>query len=294
MRDFEFLQPLSVAQASQWLSLHGEDCRAMAGGTALLLAMRQRLANPSFVIALPSLAAANPLLNTIDYDPVRGLRIGALCRHIDIATSALVQAYYPILARVFSELANPQVRNQGTIGGNLCYGDPTTDPPGILMALGAQVVLQGANAGRVQRTLPLDEFLVDFFETDLEVGEVLSHVVVPPLGDVYVAKYQRFLRTAAEHRPMVNVSIVYRTSIAGALKRCEDVRIVVGATVPVARRLTGAERLLEGSVITPVLALEVALAASQEIICIEDFRGSETYRRDMVNVMIRRMLLDVE
>jgi len=161
MRDFDFLQPTSVSEASRMLADLGEDCRVMAGGTALLLVMRQRMLNPSHVISVDRIAP----LQGIDWDDRLGLRIGALSRHADIARSDVVRAHHPMLAEMAGLVANPQVRNQGTLGGNLCYGDPSTDPPGLLMALDAQVVLQSS---RGQRVLGMQDFLLDFFATAIE------------------------------------------------------------------------------------------------------------------------------
>ena len=142
MRDFDFLQPTSIAEASRMLADLGDDCRVMAGGSALMLAMRQRMLTPSHIVSIARLDA----LRGISFDAREGLRIGALSRHCDVARSPLVQQHYPMLAAMAAQVANPQVRHQGTIGGNLCYADPATDPPSCLLALDARVTL--AKIGR--------------------------------------------------------------------------------------------------------------------------------------------------
>lgn len=282
MRDFEFLQPTSVAEASRMLAELGDECRVMAGGTALMLVMRQRMVSPTHVIS----AASLPALRGITFDPQRGLRIGALERHTDIARSALVQRHYPMLAAMAAQVANPQVRNQGTLGGNLCYGDPSTDPPGCLMALGAQVVL---GSSRGERVLPMEEFLVDFYTTAIEPDEILVEVRVPPLPADAEGRYTRFRRTAAEHRPLASVSLLARRD--GAL--CHEARIVVGASVPVPRRLPGAEDFLRGKTVTTDVAAQAADMVAAEMAAISDARGSEDYRRDMVRVVARRTIADL-
>lgn len=279
MRDFDFLQPATVAEASRMLADLGEECRLMAGGTALMLVLRQRMLTPTHIVSAGKLGA----LRGIDFDASRGLRIGALSRHSDIAQSALVQQHYPMLASMAARVANPQVRNQGTLGGNLCYGDPSTDPPGCLMALDAQVVLASA---RGERVLPLEEFLVDYFTTAIEPDEVVVEVRVPAPAVDLSGLYTRFKRTAAEHRPLASVSLVARHEGA----QCREARIVVGASVPVPRRLARAEQFLAGKTVTHAVAEEAADIVAADIEPISDLRGSDDYRREMVRVSARRTI----
>ncbi len=280
MRDFDFLEPATVAEATRMLSDLGEDCRAMAGGTALMLAMRQRMLTPTHIVSLARLDA----LRGIDFDPVRGLRIGALSRHGDVARASVVQKHYPMLADMAARLANPQVRNQGTIGGNLCYADPATDPPGCLLALDAQVVLDGI---RGERVLPMQAFLVDYYQTALQPDELLREIRIPPPQPGSKGHYARFLRTAAEHRPLVNLAITLRQTQAGPVSA---VRMVTAASTAIPTRATRAEALLEGRTITPALAAEAAALVAADIEPLSDQRGSADYRRAMVRVTARRSL----
>jgi carbon-monoxide dehydrogenase medium subunit len=279
MRDFEFLQPASVAEASRMLADLGDESRVMAGGTALMLVMRQRMLTPTHIVSAAGLRA----LRGISFDPQRGLRIGALERHTDIARSPVVQQHYPMLAAMAAQVANPQVRNQGTLGGNLCYADPSTDPPGCLMALDAQVVLGSA---RGERVLSMEEFLVDFYVTAIEPDEIVVEVRVPPPLRDTSGLYTRFRRTAAEHRPLASVSLVTRRDGA----TCHDARIVVGASVPVPRRLQRAEEFLRGKTVTADVAAQAADMVAADMAAISDSRGSEEYRRDMVRIVARRTI----
>jgi aerobic carbon-monoxide dehydrogenase medium subunit len=279
MRDFEFLQPTTIREASRMLADLGDEARLMAGGTALMLVMRQRMLSPTHVVSATRLEP----LRGIEFDATRGLRIGALCRHSDIARSDVVRRHYPMLASMAARVANPQVRNQGTLGGNLCYADPATDPPGCLMALGAQVLLASS---RGERVLSIEDFLVDYFATALEPDELVVEVrVAPPAADE-TGLYTRFRRTAAEHRPLASVSVVARHD--GTL--CRQARIVVGAAVPVPLRLRRAEAFLEGKRVTQEVALEAAAMVATDIEPISDIRGSEDYRREMVRVNAGRTL----
>lgn len=279
MREFEFLQPRSTSEASRMLADLGDDCRVMAGGTALLLAMRQRMVAPTHVVSALQIEG----LRGISLDPRDGLRIGALVKHAELARSELVQRHYPVLAAMAAQVANPQVRNQGTLGGNFCYADPATDPPGCLMAHGAQLVLASAHG---QRVLSVEEFLVDYYVTALEPDELLTEIRVPvPQADVG-GRYTRFMRTAAEHRPLASVSLMTRRD--GAL--CREARLVVGASVAIPGRLTRAEEFLEGRIITEMVAAEAADIVAADIEPISDTRGSAEYRREMVRVACRRTI----
>ena len=277
MLDFDFLEPDSVAEASRMLADLGDDCRVIAGGTALMLGMRQRMLTPSHLVSLGRLGA----LRGIALDERGGLRIGALTLHAEIAASPVVRERFPMLASMAARVANPQVRNQGTIGGNLCYADPSTDPPGCLLALNAQVVLASA---RGERVLSMSDFLVDYYTTALEPDELLSEIRVPALPADASGQYARFLRTAAEHRPLVSVAFVARRQ--GAV--CTEARIAVGASTPIPVRLPRAEAWLAGKSVTAEVAAEAADIVAADIEPVSDARGDADFRRDMVRVVARR------
>ncbi|HWL28683.1 MAG TPA: xanthine dehydrogenase family protein subunit M, partial [Burkholderiaceae bacterium] len=256
MRDFNYLEPTSVEQASRMLAdLDDEEVRVIAGGTALTLTMRQRMVLPTHLVSMAKIDR----LRGIEFDDKTGLRIGALARHSDVARSPLVRQHFPVLASMAERVANPQVRNQGTIGGNLCYGDPSTDPPSCLLALDATVAL-GSTRG--ERTMSLEEFIVDYFETALESDEILMEIRVPPLPQGMTGIYSRFLRTAAEHRPLVSVALVaHRDNEAG----CRDARLAVGASTPIPMRMRHAEAFLQGREVNAAVAAEVADIVAQDI-----------------------------
>ena len=279
MHDFEFLEPASVAEASRMAADLGEDVRFIAGGTALMLALRQRMLSPSHLVSLARLAP----LRGIAFDARRGLRIGALALHAEIAEHPLVRQHAPMLAEMAAQVANPQVRNQGTLGGNLCYADPATDPPTCLLALDARVRLA---SHRGTRELPLAEFIVDYYTTALEPDELVQDILVPPQPADAVGRYARFLRTAAEHRPMASVAARLRRHGATCIEAC----IVIGAATPVPARLARAEACLAGRPVTTDLVAEAADIAAADLSPLDDLRGSAEYRRAMVRVQLRRTL----
>lgn len=277
MLDFDFLEPASVDEAARMLADLGDECRVIAGGTALMLGMRQRMLAPTHLVSLGRLQA----LRGIALDASGGLRIGALTRHAELAASPLVRERWPMLASMAERVANPQVRNQGTLGGNLCYGDPSTDPPGCLLALDAQVLLASP---RGERLLPMGDFLVDYYTTALEPDELLVEIRVPAMPADAQGRYARYLRTAAEHRPLVSVAFVARRE--GAL--CTGARIAVGASTPIPLRLPRAEAFLAGKTVTAAVAAEAAALVAADIEPVSDARGDADYRRAMVQVVARR------
>jgi carbon-monoxide dehydrogenase medium subunit len=214
------------------------------------------------------------------------LRIGALTLHAEVARSPIVQMHYPMLASMAARVANPQVRNQGTIGGNLCYADPATDPPGCLMALDAEVVVTGTQGDRV---MGIEEFLIDYYTTALAPDELLSEIRIAPPEPGTTGLYSRFLRTAAEHRPLASVAASARRSGTG----CHSIRIAVGASTPIPLRLRRAEAFLAESEVTSDRLSEAADIVAADIEPVSDQRGAAEYRREMVRVVARRTLLEL-
>ena len=277
MNDFDYLEPGTIADACALLAMHGEDARAIGGGTALLLAMRQRMLSPTHLVSLQRVQG----LRGVHVAPDGTLVIGAATRHAELAAAPAVRAGWPMLATMAGNLANPQVRNQGTVGGNLCYADPSTDPPACLLALDAQVLLQGPQG---QRVLPLSAFLVDFFTTALAGDELLVEIRVPALPAGMAGSYVRHLRTPAAHRPLVTLAVLLQWQGS----TCSAARIALGAAIPVARRLPSAEALLTGRAPDATLVAQVAEHIATGIDPLSDQRGSADYRRDIVRVLAHR------
>lgn len=280
MRNFEFLEPRTVAEASRMLSDHGEDARLLAGGTSLLLLMRQRLVSPSHVIYLGGL----PGLDRIEVDERNGLRIGALTRHTAIEGHPGVRTKYPMIAEMVRRVANPQIRNMGTIGGNLCYGDPASDPPACFLALGGEVK---AIRGSQERVIRLDDFFTDYYENALSPDEVLTEVRIPPLPKNCVGVYTRFTTTAAEPRPLVAVGLLLTLD---GRETCREARLALGAVTPFPVRLGKVEEFLRGKRLGADALTQAGEIAATEIRPQSDFRGSAEYRKDVVKVMVRRTL----
>lgn len=273
---FDYQEPTTLKKAFALMEKHGDDARVIAGGTSLIIMMRQRLLMPKVVISLNRI----PKFDKITFNAKDGLRIGAGARHRDIELSPAVKKHYPLLHETFRKVAQPRIRNMGTVGGNLAAGDPLTDPGASLIALDAEVALASSKG---QRRLRLDEFFIDYYQTALEPGELLTEIHVPPPvrpGWSHI----KFTPRSIEDFATVGVAI----TVKAADGNCEDVRLglnSVGATIVRARK---AEEVLRGRAITDAALQELGEVASTECDPTDDNRGSAEYKLDLVKVLVRR------
>ena len=277
MIDFEYHAPTSLDQVFDLLDKYGDDSRVMAGGTALVIQMKQRLSQPGHVIGMRRVGS----LNAIESTP-EGLRIGALCTQRQIENSELVGKEVPLVADTFRKVATPRIRNMATIGGGLVNGDPNQDPPPSLIALGASAVMTSKSGDRV---VLLEEFFIDYYETDVQPGEILTSVMVPhaPAGSGSV--YLKFLPRTADDYGTVNVAAVVSKEQDGT---CKDVRIVLGAAGVTPIRAKDAEDALRGKPLTAENIRAAAALVKDAVDPLEDFRGSAEYKTDMAEVFARR------
>jgi carbon-monoxide dehydrogenase medium subunit len=173
MTPFEYRTPKSLKEVHANLKEFGSDAKLVAGGTALIIMMKQRLVRPSCLISLRSVRG----LNGIELQN-GGLRIGGLATHRQLETSPLIRRRLPVLAETYHHVATLRVRNMATVGGGLAHADPNQDPPPSLIALGATLKATSANGSRV---IPMDEFFKDYYETVLNPDELITEVMVPKL-----------------------------------------------------------------------------------------------------------------
>ena len=273
---FEYLAPTSLDEACGLLQEHGDNAKLLAGGTALVMWMRMGLLSPGFVIDLERV----PGLDGIAFDPADGLRIGAGVKHRDLELCPEVREHYPLLQETFYKVAQPRIRLMATVGGNLCHGDPLTDPGASFMALDAEVTLRGS---RGERTLSVEDFFVDYYETALEPDEILTSVrVPPPAGTAW--SHIKFTPRSEEDFATVGVAV----TMSGEGRRCDDVRIALNSVGPTIFRARAAEDVLRGRDITPERVEEAGAAAAESSDPIEDVRGTPAYKRDLVAVFVRR------
>jgi aerobic carbon-monoxide dehydrogenase medium subunit len=276
MIKFDYLEPATLAEALSLLEQHGDSARVIAGGTSLIIWMRQLLLMPKVVIGLGRI----PDLDTITFNVQEGLRIGAGARHRDIELSAAVKQHYPLLHETFRKVAQPRIRNMGTIGGNLAGGDPLTDPGASLIALDAELTLTSSNG---TRTMLVEDFFVDYYQTALEPGELLTGIRVPPPqrpGWSHI----KFTPRSVEDFATVGVAITLRVQE----RTCEDARLALNSVASTIVRAKRAEEVLRGRRLTDEVLREAGEVAASEVDPVDDNRGSADYKRDLVKVLVRR------
>lgn len=271
MRNFDLLEPKTVTEACRMLDA-GEDVRPVSGGTALLILVKQGLLRPHTLVNLKKLEGANGITR----DAAGAVRIEAMATIHEVETSPVVREHLPVLAAACHQVANIRIRHLATIGGNLAHGDHQSDPPGVLVALDAEVELSGAGG---VRTLKLADFLLGTYETALEPGEMVTAVTVPPVKGRLVGDYLKFTTGSSEERPCAGITALVR--LEG--ERAVEARLAVGAVGPRPLLLCQADPSE-----TDIEAM--AGRAAEEIDPIPDLRGSADYKRHLVRVLGRRAL----
>lgn len=281
MRDLEILEPKSVGEAIQLLVDLGDEAKIISGGTAVVLMYAQRLIAPRYLVSLARIAG----LNYIRHEPGTGLKLGALTTHHEVETSALVREKSPILADVFHKVANIRIRNQATVGGVLAEADYASDPPAVLIGLGAQVQIQGPNG---QRSLPVEDLIKGFYETTLAPDEIITEIVVPDMSPNTGGQYIKFVTRSSEDRPCVGVAaIVHRRPD----NICTSLNVVVGAVSGKPQKINEAQLVAQDQMITESLAREVGRRYAEGIEPLSDMRGSSWYRKQIIEVLVRRAIL---
>jgi carbon-monoxide dehydrogenase medium subunit len=276
----ELLEPRSVDEAVLLLAQHADEAKIIAGGTAVVLMLQNRLISPGYLISLGRIGG----LDDIKYEPGAGLRIGGLATIRQAETSPSVREHLPVLAETFAEVANVRVRNAATVGGNLAEADYASDPPAVLVGLRARVK---AASQRGVREISLTEFFKDFYETALAEDEILTEVAVPELSPNWRSAYLKYVSRSSEDRPCVGAAAFVDLDEDGL---CRELRVVVSAVAETPREVADAEALARGERLTDELIGEVAERYAEAIDPLSDLRGSAWYREQMIRVFVRRAI----
>ncbi len=272
---FVIHEPKSVEKASALLTAHGPEAAIYAGGTELLVVMKERLAHFPHLVNIKTI----PGLGEISLD-TSSISIGALATHRAIERSALVREQLPVLAELEAHVANVRVRAAGTIGGNLCFAEPHSDPATLLVAWGTTLTLTSAEGAR---ELPVEDFFLGMLETARQHDEVLTSIRVPLLPNDAVSAYERF---KIHERPTATVAVVLRL----AADEIVEARIVAGSVGPRPIRLPLAEAMLVGQRPVGALFASAAERARDEVEVTEDQFESSDYKRHLVRVLAERAL----
>ena len=272
LREVEYARPATVEEAISLLAGY-EGARPLAGGQTIVNVMKARAAAPDVLVDLGDLVE----LRTIGFSPDGLLEIGAMVTCTHLVGSSEVEVSRPILAEVASTIGDVQVRNRGTVGGNVCVSDPTNHLPPLLVALGAGFTIRGQES---ERTVPADAFFVGVYMTAVGEGELLTKIVVPPssgAGDgfagVTIGKHGTYIANAA-------------ASVSG-----EGVRIALGCVAAVPVRATAMEERLAGSDFSEDTVRAAAEGLGASLDPPSDVHGSAAYRRHLAEVSAVRAVL---
>jgi carbon-monoxide dehydrogenase medium subunit len=273
LQQLQLVQPTTIAEASQALGEFGERAKIYAGGAELLLLLRQKLLDTEILIDIKNIAE----LQQIHAD-ASGINVGACITHHALATDPAIQGHAPAFAYAESQVANVRVRNQGTLGGNLCFNDPHSDPGAALLVHNASVTVANYKG---ERQLPLEDFFQDMYATALRPNEILSTVQVPPLPDGMRSVYLRLHRY---QRPTLGIAAAVQ-SMDGVIADC---RLAVGCAGPKPLRLTELEIQLKGINLGDAKKLvnEQKQSLADLLRPVSDLLGSAEYKLYMTCVML--------
>jgi CO/xanthine dehydrogenase FAD-binding subunit len=279
---FEYLAPRSLAEAGRLLRQHAGQAAVLAGGTDLLLHMKERKTAPAYLIGLKSI----PDLDYLLWDPRGGLSIGPLATVHSLEISPLVKERYPILKQAAAVLGSLQVRNLATVAGNLCSALPSADMAPALVVLGARLRVKG---GGRQRSIAVEDFFLAPGKCALDPGELLSEVRVPaPPANSGMVYLKHMTRSA------MDLSIVGVAALIGFEKgRCKTVRICLGTAGPRPLRASRAEAVLSGQKLDSSLIQQAAAIAARDAQVRSSQRASEEYRREIIKTLTNRALRQI-
>jgi len=283
LRAFEYHAPTSLNEAIALLQEHGERALPLAGGTDLVVQMKEnatKFPGPSHIVSLLRV----PELGGIEFSETEGLRIGAGATMTEVAESPLIHERYPAIAEGAALVGSYQTMNMATVGGNLCNAAPSADIAPPLLVFEAEVVIAGPSGGR--RSLPLEEFFLGPGKTALTTGELLAEVRVPVPPTATGSAYAR--HTPRKQMDIAVVGVAAALTVADG--RIERARVALGAAAPMPMRAGRAEAQLEGEAASPEVLARATDSAVEECSPISDVRGSAEFRRHIVRVMTERIL----
>lgn len=277
--EFEYLEPKTMEEAISLASQLGLRCKVMAGGTDVIVLMKEKVIKPEYIVDLKNIEG----LDALEYTPGQGLRIGSLTKLRTIEKSEVVKENFPAVADAAHYVASTQVRSKGTMAGNICNASPSCDTAPILIALGATVSTEGP-AG--QSKIDVEKLFTGPKKTVLEQGEIVTEILIPDMKPGQGAAYIKHAYRKAMDLAIVGVA----ASVTVKGGKCQDARIALGAVAATPIRAKGAEALLIGKEITDELINEVSVAAAEGCSPISDVRASAEYRKDMIRVFTKRAI----
>ncbi len=276
---FEYIAPTSITEVADLLSKHGEDAKILAGGHSLIPLMKLRLAQPKILIDLKNVNGMNSITEGSDT-----LVIGGMSTYYQLQSSELIKNKVSMLSDAAADVADPQVRNLGTIGGSLSHADPAADLPAVVIALNATIVVDSSIE---ERFINAEDFFVDLLTTQLRANEILREIRIPSLINRGGSAYLKFANKAS-HYAVVGVAVRIGINDAGI---CEDASVGVTGAGTHAVRAVETERMLLGNKINE----DVIDSAAQESVAsvdefLSDVHASGEYREQLLKVFAKRAI----
>src|SRR5688572_6690553 len=276
---FEYFRPQSLDEALSLLGEHGGDAKPLAGGQSLIPAMNFRLATPSVLVDLNGL----PELSYIK-DDSGDVRIGGMARQRAVERSRLVAERVPLIAETMPHIAHPAIRNRGTVGGSLAHADPAAELPAVMLALKARLIVSSKSG---PREVPADEFFVGLFSTAVQPGELLTEIRIPPRPKRSGFAFQEVSRRHGDFA-LVGAAVVVQVDEKGCCSEARIALLSVGDRPMLAghaaEALTGRPPSIES------IRAAAEAAATRDIDPPSDIHASARYRRQLANVLTRRVL----
>lgn len=278
---FEYLSPKSIPEALEWLSSNKSEAKIYAGGTSLLILMKERLFQPEILVNIKEINS----LRFIEGAQDGSTRIGTLINHSTLENNPLVGERYPIITEMEGSLASKQIRNLATIGGSLSFGEPAADPPPVFMVLGAKLKVQSRDQERI---VALEHFYKDYYLTDLAEDEMVTEILLPAVPPRTGHAYHRLAVRQAIDKPIVSVAA--SITLGEDLETCLDYRIALGgvSTTPL---LISHNEPIPGICSSKVID-EIVEKVRLKIDPVPDLRCSVEYKREMISVLTQRALRD--
>ncbi len=281
MRKFNYLVPKTLDEAVSLHVSYGDRAKYVAGGTDVLVKIKEGKLLPDYLISLKHIIAQDrPFLN----HETGELYVGAFMTHRSIELSSTVREHYPILHDPVSNIGSVQIRNVATIGGNLVNAVPSADGAIPLITLDAKAHIYGTKG---KRTAELRRFFLGPGQCDLDGGEILTELVIPPLPPRTGSAYVKHGRRSAMELPMLGAGVLI--SLEEDMATCAKARICLGVAAPTPLRCLQAEEYLEGKVVDESTLEETGKIAAAESKVRDSIRGVAWYRREMVGVLVKRM-----
>ena len=279
MNTFEYLKPTSISEAISLHQSYGERAQYIAGGTDVMVKIKEGKISPQHVISLKHLQGLDQIVHE------KGeLTIGAMVTHRMLELSPIIRKEFPILIDAVENIGSVQIRNVATVGGNIVNAVPSADSAVPLITLGAEVRLLGPEG---KRAMALEDFFIGPGKTLLKGGEILLELVIPKLPPHTGAAYWKHTRRAAMELPILGVAVL--VGLEDDMQTCTEARIGLGVVAPTPMRAKNAETILKGKKVDDEILKKAGKAAAQECKARDSIRGKAWYRRDMVEVFVQRM-----